>query len=161
MKCVKVKYHDENLPKLEKIGGNKSNWIDIRACKVSVNGIDMTTGKNWTNGVEYKPGDVVMIDFGFAAELPQGYEAYIVPRSSTFKNYGLIQTNHFGVIDESYCGNDDTYKGMYYALREGKIHQYERVAQFRIQEKMPDVQFTEVDDLGNENRGSYGSTGVK
>ena len=54
-----------------------------------------------------KAGEFRLIPLGIAMELPAGYEAHVVPRSSTYKNFGIIQTNHMGVIDESYCGDYD------------------------------------------------------
>jgi dUTP pyrophosphatase len=94
-------------------------------------------------------------------QLPEGYEAYIVPRGSTFKNFKVIQTNHHGVVDESYCGDNDQWFVPLYALEDTKINKYDRVCQFRIQKKMPEVEFIEVETLGNDDRGGHGSTGVK
>ena len=94
-------------------------------------------------------------------ELPLGYEAYVVPRSSTYKNYGLLQANSMGVIDESYKGNEDMWKLPVIASKNIRINKYDRVAQFRIQKKMPEVTFEEVDFLDNEDRSGFGSTGNK
>lgn len=93
-------------------------------------------------------------------ELPKGYEAHVVPRSSTFKNFGVIQTNHQGVVDESYKGNNDEWFMPVYALRDTEINFNDRICQFRIVEKMPKIDFVEVDELKNEDRGGHGSTGV-
>lgn len=93
-------------------------------------------------------------------ELPEGYEAYVVPRSSTFKNFGIIQTNHCGVIDESYKGDNDQWFFPAYALRDTKIKMNDRICQFRIQKKMPEIDFIEVKTLGNKDRGGHGSTGM-
>lgn len=150
---LKIKYLSP-LISLEKIV--KGDWIDVRVSKVFVNGNEMIT-----DGRHYKSGDVVLVKLGFAMELPIGYEAHILPRSSTFKNYGLILTNGMGVIDNSYCGNNDEWCMMFYALRDGSISKLERIGQFRIMESMEKIEWNIVDDLGNDNRGGYGSTGVK
>lgn len=91
--------------------------------------------------------------------LPSGYEAHIVPRSSTFKNFGIIQTNHCGVVDESYCGDNDQWKFPAYALRDTAIKKNDRICQFRIVEKQPEVCFVEVEHLKEKDRGGFGSTG--
>jgi dUTP pyrophosphatase len=138
---IKIKYFTPEctIEKL-KIG----DWIDLRS----------------TIDIEYKAGDFNLIPLGVAMELPSGYEAHVVPRSSTFKNFGIIQTNHMGVIDESYRGDNDQWFFPAYALRDGKISKGDRICQFRIVQKMPEVEFIVVDTLGNEDRGGHGSTGV-
>lgn len=141
---IKIKYFDKEMPKLELIEG-KSNWMDMRVME----------------DVELKAGDFKILPLGVAMELPEGYEAYVVPRSSTFKTYGIIQTNSFGVVDESYRGDSDMWRFPAYATRDVKINKYDRICQFRIQKKMPQVIFEEVEVLGNENRDGFGSTGVK
>lgn len=140
---IKIKYFDDELERINKI--DKGDWIDLRSA------ID----------IELKAGEFKLIPLGVAMELPRGYEAHVVPRSSTFKNYGVIQTNHCGVIDESYCGDDDQWFMPVYALRDTKICKNDRICQFRIVEKMPSVEITEVEVLGNENRGGHGSTGKR
>jgi dUTP pyrophosphatase len=92
-------------------------------------------------------------------QLPQGYEAHIAPRSSTFKNWGIIQVNSVGVIDESYCGDDDEWKMPVYATRDATIEKGDRICQFRIVEKQPMIEFNVVSHLDNENRGGFGSSG--
>jgi dUTP pyrophosphatase len=92
-------------------------------------------------------------------ELPKGYEAVIVPRSSTYKNFGIIQTNHMGVIDETYCGDNDVYMMPALAVRDTEINVNDRICQFRVQRHQPQIVFEEVEHLGNENRGGIGSTG--
>lgn len=109
--------------------------------------------------IEYKAGDTVKVDFGVAMELPVGFEAHVYPRSSTFKNTGLLLTNSVGIIDNDYNGNDDTWGAMFYATRDGKLEAGQRVCQFRIFRNQPDLIFLPVKHLGNENRGGYGSTG--
>ena len=93
-------------------------------------------------------------------QLPKGYEGHVVPRSSTFKKWGIIQTNHQAVIDESYCGDQDQWFYPAYALRDTVIHTNDRICQFRIMKKQPVIEFEEVEELGNENRGGIGSTGT-
>lgn len=139
---IKIKYHSDNISKLEYIDG-KSDWIDLRAAE----------------NVTLKKGEFKLISLGISMELPAGYEAVIVPRSSTYKNFGIIQTNHMGVIDESYCGDDDVYRMPALALRDTEIHVNDRICQFRIQRHQPRIMFEEVESLGNKNRGGIGSTG--
>ena len=106
-----------------------------------------------------KKGDFALIPLGVAMELPKGYEAHVVPRSSTFKNFGIIQTNHMGVIDESYCGDNDQWHFPAYALRDPVIHVNDRICQFRIMEHQPKIVFEETEKLDNKDRGGIGSTG--
>ena len=124
MKNIQIKYFTDKIEKLTYIDG-KSDWIDLRAAK------DM----------ELKAGEYAMIPLGVAMKLPEGYEAHIVPRSSTYKNYGLIQTNQMGVVDESYCGDNDQWHMPVYALRDTVIHVNDRVCQFRIMEHQPKIVF--------------------
>lgn len=138
---IKIKYFNNQLEKIQKI--TKGDWIDLRSS------IDC----------ELKEGEFKLIPLGVAMELPKGYEAHIVPRGSTFKNFGVIQTNHQGVVDELYKGNNDMWFMPVYALRDTKINMNDRICQFRIVEKMPEVDFIEVESLENEDRGGHGSTG--
>jgi len=138
---IKIKYFTDEIDKITKI--KQGDWIDLRSAE----------------DVEMKAGDFKLISLGVAMQLPKGYEAHIVPRSSTFKNFGIIQTNHCGIIDESYCGDNDVWKFPAYALRDTIIHKNDRICQFRIVKKMPKVEFIEVKELKNENRGGFGSTG--
>ncbi|NCQ51336.1 deoxyuridine 5'-triphosphate nucleotidohydrolase [archaeon] len=138
---IKIKYFDETLEKISKI--DIGDWIDLRSA------ID----------IELKAGDFKLIPLGIAMKLPTGYEANTVPRSSTFKNWGIIQTNSFSVIDESYCGNNDQWFYPVYATRDTLINKNDRICQFRINKKQPSIIFTEVKDLKNEDRGGFGSTG--
>lgn len=138
---IKIKYFTD-IEKIEKI--EKGDWIDLRAAE------DTTL----------KAGEFKLIPLGIAMELPKGYEAHIVPRSSTYKKFGIIQTNHQAVIDESYCGDNDQWLYPAYALRDTEIHKGDRICQFRIMEKQPEITFTEVTTLDNEDRGGIGSTGV-
>lgn len=141
---IKIKYLSDKIERLTYIGG-KSDWIDLRAAE----------------DVIMKAGDFRLIPLGVAMELPKGYEAHVVPRSSTYKNFGVIQTNHMGVIDETYCGDNDQWFFAAYALRDTEIHVNDRICQFRIMEHQPAIQFEEVETLGHEDRGGIGSTGRK
>ena len=99
-----------------------------------------------------------MIPLGVAMELPKGYEALVAPRSSTFKKYGVLLANSIGVIDESYCGDNDEWKFLAYATRDVVIEEDERICQFRIIRHQPEIEFEEVFELGNTDRGGMGST---
>lgn len=143
-KNIKVKYFSDKVSKLEYIAG-KSDWIDLRAAE----------------DVELKQGDFKLIPLGIAMQLPKGYEAHIVPRSSTFKNFGVIQANHMGVVDESYCGDNDQWYFPAIALRDTSIKAGDRICQFRIMEHQPLLIFEAVDTLGNEDRGGFGTTGKR
>lgn len=142
MPDIKIKYFNDQLERLQYIE-NKSDWIDLRAAEQ----------------VEMKAGDFKLIPLGVAMELPVGYEAHVVPRSSTFKNFGIIQTNSMGVIDETYSGDNDQWFFPAYAIRDTVIHVNDRICQFRIMEHQPRIDFTEVNVLGNADRGGHGSTG--
>ena len=140
---IKVKYFDKEIPKLQKI--KQGDWIDLRAAET----------------VELKQGEFKLIPLGIGMKLPKGYEANVVPRSSTFKNFGILQTNSYGVIDESYSGNDDQWFFPALAMRDTKIEKGDRICQFRINKKMPEVDFVEVEFLDEVSRGGHGSTGTK
>lgn len=143
MKTIKIKYLSDKIDKLEKI--TKGDWIDLRAAE------DITL----------KAGEFRLIPLGVAMQLPEGYEAHIVPRSSTFKNFGIIQTNHQGVVDSSYCGDNDQWYMPSYALRDTQIHANDRICQFRIMENQPEIIFEETQELGAPDRGGIGSTGTR
>lgn len=140
---IKIKYFDQEIDKIKKLA--VGDWIDLRAAKT----------------VELKKDEFALIPLGVGMKLPEGYEANVVPRSSTFKNFGIIQTNHFGVIDETYCGDQDQWFFPAYALRDTVIQKNDRICQFRINKKMPEVEFEEVDHLDEVSRGGHGSTGTK
>jgi len=141
-KKIKIKYFTDKIEKLTYIVG-ESDWIDLRAAE----------------HVTLQKGEFKLIPLGVAMELPKGYEAHVVPRSSTFKNFGVIQTNHQGVIDCSYCGDNDQWFMPVYAVRDTQIHVNDRICQFRIMENQPKLSFEEVESLDNEDRGGHGSTG--
>ena len=142
MEKIRIKYKSDHITRLDYIDG-KSDWIDLRAAET----------------VEMKAGEFKLIPLGVAMELPKGYEAHIVPRSSTFKNYGILQTNSCGIIDCSYCGDDDWWMMPAYAVRDTVIKANDRICQFRIIENQPKIVFEEVQTLGNDSRGGFGSTG--
>ena len=145
-KRIFVKYHDKDLEKLCFIGGEKNScWVDLRAAE----------------DVVMKKGDFKMISLGVSMQLPKGYEAHVVPRSSTFKNFGIIQTNSFGVIEESYCGNEDVWKFPALAMKDTEIHKGDRICQFRIMKRQETLDFIELENLPGKSRGGFGSTGIK
>lgn len=139
---IKIKYFSDTMERLRYIDG-KSDWIDLRAAQ----------------DASLKAGEFQLIPLGIAMQLPAGYEAHVVPRSSTFKNFGIIQTNSMGIIDESYCGDNDQWFFPAYALRDTVIHAGDRICQFRIMEHQPAISFVEAGTLGNPDRGGHGSTG--
>ncbi len=143
MQIIKIMYHDEELEKLKRI--SNGDWVDLRAAEE----------------VEMKAGEFKYIDLGISMQLPDGYEAIMAPRSSTFKNWGILQPNSPAVIDSSYRGSDDIWKYPAYATRDTVIHKNDRIAQFRIQKIQPELFFKTVDNLdGNVTRGGLGSTGI-
>lgn len=143
-KEIKIKYLNKDIEKLTYIGGSKrSNWIDLRAAET----------------IELKAGDFKLIPLGVAMKLPDGYEAHIAPRSSTFKTWGILQCNSVGVVDQGYCGNDDQWMMPVYATRDTVINVNDRVCQFRIIENQPEIEFVEVEHMEDESRGGIGSTG--
>lgn len=141
---VYVKYHTD-FEELKSVGGNRSDWVDLRSAE----------------DVEMKQGEYRIISLGVSMRLPYGFEAHVVPRSSTYKNFGIILANSFGIIDNSYHGDDDVWGFPAIAMRDTVIHKGDRIAQFRIMQRQPRLVFVKVDSLGGENRGGFGSTGVR
>ncbi len=139
---LKIKYHSKEIDKLTYIAG-KSDWIDLRSAET----------------VTLKKGEFRLVSLGVSIQLPEGYEAVIVPRSSTYKNFGIIQTNHMGVVDETYCGDNDLWMMPVLAVRDTSIHVNDRICQFRIQKHQPRIIFEETQRLANPDRGGFGSTG--
>ena len=137
---VKIKYHTDILP-IEEI--ENGDWIDLRAAE----------------DVEMKAGESKLISLGVSMKLPDGYEAHIVPRSSTYKKWGLIQTNHMGIIDNSYSGNNDIWKFAALATRDTKVCKNDRICQFRIEKKQPKFSWLRTEQLDDQDRGGFGSTG--
>lgn len=140
---LKVKYFTDKIDKLKFVEG-KSDWMDLHAAE----------------DVELKAGDFKLIPLGIAMELPEGFEAHVIPRSSTFKNYGILQANSMGLIDESYCGDNDQWFMPVYATRDTIIHQNDRICQFRLMGHQVSLEITEVEHLEGKDRGGFGSTGV-
>jgi len=139
---IRIKYSNQLLERMKKI--NSGDWVDLRC----------------SEDIELKAGEFRLIPLGVSMQLPDGYEAHVVSRSSTFKNYGIIQTNSMGVIDESYCGDNDFWFFPAYALRDTKINFNDRICQFRIVKHQPSINFEEVEVLDNKDRGGHGSTGI-
>ncbi|MBP3700559.1 MAG: dUTP diphosphatase [Lachnospiraceae bacterium] len=144
METIRIRYVSGQIEKLTYIE-NKSDWIDLRAAE----------------DVVMKQGDFRLISLGVAMELPAGYEAHIVPRSSTFKNFGVIQANSMGIIDGSYCGDNDIWRFPAIAMRDTEIHVGDRICQFRIMKNQPTLVFEEVEHLEGADRGGFGSTGTR
>ena len=142
MQKIRIKYFYDDMEKLTYIDG-KSDWIDLRAAE----------------DVEMKAGEFKLVPLGIAMELPKGYEAHVISRSSTFKNFGLLQTNSCGLIDESYCGDNDQWFFPALAMRDTEIHVNDRICQFRIMEHQPQIIFEETEKLDGKDRGGFGTTG--
>ena len=143
MKKIKIKYFRDDIERIKKI--EQGDWIDLRVAE----------------DTELKVGEFKLIPLGVGMILPDEYEAHVVPRSSTFMKFGVIQTNHFGIIDNSYCGENDQWHFPAYALRDTILHKNDRICQFRIVKKQDEIEFEEVERLKDKNRGGFGSTGVK
>ncbi len=142
MKTIQIQYLNDEIKRLEYIDG-KSDWIDLRSAE----------------HVVMKKGEFRLIHLGVAMRLPEGYEAHILPRSSTYKNFGIIQSNHMGVVDESYAGPNDWWYMPAIALRDTEIKVNDRICQFRIMEHQPRIVFEERGRLTAPDRGGIGSTG--
>ena len=139
---IKIKYVTDIKP-IEI--AEKGDWIDLRAGKT----------------VELEPFEYAQIPLGVCMQIPQGYTAIIAPRSSTYKKWGIIQVNSIGVIDESYNGDNDQWCLPVVALRTTKIYKNDRICQFRLIKKTEGIDFTRVNQLGNSDRGGFGSTGSR
>lgn len=138
---IQIKYFP-GAPHLEKI--DKGDWIDLYTNEDAV----------------LFEGESKIIPLGVAMKLPDGYEAIVAPRSSTFKRWSVLMTNSLGIIDNKYCGNDDQWGMPVYATRNVTIPKGTRLCQFRIQKNQPDILFKEVDSLNGSNRGGWGSSGA-
>ena len=139
---IKIRYFSDDIPRLKQI--YPGEWIDI-SCP---------------NDIVLLKNQPLLINLGFAMELPNDYEAIMAQRSSTYLKYGTILTNGIGVIDNSYKGNNDQWKALVYATQDCVIFKGTRILQFRIIKNQPDIEFEEVEDLENGDRGGFGSTGV-
>lgn len=139
---IRIKY----LPGAKKLTFNpKGDWVDLYAYEDK----------------EYMKDDWGILSLGFAMELPEGYEAEVKPRSSTFKTWGVVQTNSVAAIDNSFSGNDDIWFWPWLATRDGEFKKGDKICQMRIRKKQPDFVFEEVETLDNDNRGCYGSSGTR
>ena len=143
LKIIKIKYVKDGMEKIVQI--EKGDWIDLRVAE----------------DIHLEAGEFKLIPLGVAMALPPNYEALLIPRSSTFKKYGVIQTNSIGLIDETYCGDNDEWLLPVYATRAVVIPKNTRICQFRILKHQPTVAFAEVDHLSETDRGGFGSTGEK
>ena len=137
---IKIKYHND-VERIDILA--QGDWLDLRAAE----------------RVEFKAGEHKLISLGVSVQLPQGYEAHVTPRSSTFKHWGLLQPNSPGIIDESYCGEADIWFWSAYATRDTVVEKNDRICQFRLVAKMPRPQLLEVEHLDGASRGGHGSTG--
>lgn len=142
MEEIRVKYFVDGIDELCYVDG-KSDWIDLHAAET----------------VTLRAGEFRLIPLGVAMALPEGYEAHLAPRSSTFKNYGILQTNSVGVVDCTYRGDGDQWFMPAYATRDVTIEKNARICQFRIQRNQPQIRFTRVEHLEASDRGGFGSTG--
>ena len=142
MEQIKIVYHNKNIDKLAKI--SVGDWIDLRAAET----------------VEMHKGEFKLMSLGVSMKLPNGYEAHVVPRSSTYKNFGIRQTNSMGVIDNSYSGTNDIWRFPARADRDTVIHEGDRICQFRIMEHQPKIEFVTDSLDSNKDRGGHGSTGT-
>lgn len=142
MEKIKIKYHDNEVEKIKEIA--VGDWIDLRAAET----------------VAMNTGNFKLISLGVSMKLPDGYEAHVVPRSSTFKKWGVLQTNSMGVIDNSYSGTNDIWRFPALAMRDTVINKNDRICQFRIMKRQPTIEFEKVDTLDSVDRGGFGSTGA-
>lgn len=140
---IKVKYFDQEIEKIQKI--SVGDWIDLRSAE----------------RVELNAGEYKLLRLGVGMILPDGYEALVLPRSSTPSKFGIILANSMGVIDNSYSGDSDEWKFPAVAIRDTVIEKGDRIAQFRIMKNQPSIEFEEVEHLNYISRGGIGSTGVR
>ena len=153
---INIKYFNTDYPRLEKI--TKGDWIDLRVDTILDNPRTDSVFKQ-CGEIQYSKGEIITFGLGVAMQIPDGYEAYVLPRSSTFKHWGFLQTNGMGVIDNTYCGDNDEWSVQFVATRDGSIRRFDRVCQFRIQKNQPAISFKQVDTLDNPDRDGRGSTG--
>lgn len=135
-----VKYLRDVMPITVLDGGD---WIDLRCAETMI----------------LKKGDYRAIPLGIAVDIPEGYSAIIAPRSSLFGRYGLLCANSFGIIDNSYNGDNDEWHFLVYATKSSMIWKNERICQFRLIKQSEPITIMPVEHLGNPDRGGIGSTG--
>ena len=151
MEKIQIKYHNKNIDKIEAIKGG--DWYDLRAAET----------------VHLKAGEFKLISLGVSMKLPEGYEAHIVPRSSTYKKWHIILANSFGLIDSTYCGDTDEWGYPAIALSTSHIKKGDRICQFEIRPSQrasiwqklrwlftSKIEFVQVETLGNKARGGFG-----
>ena len=136
-----VKYLTDEIDQVSQ--AHPGEWIDLRSSKL----------------IALRKGDFTLIPLGVIISVPSGYESILVPRSSTFKKYGIIQTNGIGVIDHLYCGPNDEWKMPVYATRDTVIPANTRICQFRIIPSQEVTIRTVNDVMQTKSRGGFGSTG--
>lgn len=161
---IKKTHKDSKIPEYK-----NGNWMDAYVADVAIvaNNQDFKMSNlEWTSEIcedaktIYIPTNaVVVVNLGFAISLPEGKEMHMLPRSGTFRKYGLLLTNSEGIIDNNYNGNTDVVMAMFYSTRQTRISIGERLVQLKIEDVMGQYEFEEVDDLGNEARGGFGGTG--
>ena len=141
-KTIIVQYKDDTIKRIEKI--EKGDWVDLYAAE----------------NIVVTENEVTLIPLGVAMKLPEGYEAHLAPRSSTYKNFKIIQANSVGVVDNSYCGPNDWWYFPAISLNGSRIiHKGDKICQFRIMEKQPELEFIEG-KMDSPDRGGFGSTGT-
>ena len=176
---VEIKYHDKNMPKMVKL--DRGNWVDCRVIEGGKVTFDIGTPNErkeklqWidcertledgtierTKKITYHKGDFLMLPLGISIKQPKGYEVNLLPRSSTFKNFGIIQANSMAVGDDTFISDNDMYHYPAIALTDGEIYLYDRICQMQVN-KTTNLQLNEVDTLGdNKTRKGFGSTGVR
>lgn len=161
---IRVRKIRENATIPQRQGSiEKSSCIDLTIADVTINGKEVEkyvvySGNTVTRVVNFAKGDIVTLHTGLAIQLPPYNEGWLMPRSSTFKKTGLIQTNSIGMIDNAYCGDTDEWMAVMYATRDGYLEIGERYLQFRTMPCMKPQDIIEVDSLGNHSRGGFGST---
>ena len=138
---IKINTHGNPMPEFRDNG----DWVDLCASKT----------------VEMKAGEFCIIPLGISMQLPAGCEAHLLPRSSTYKKWGITMVNSMGIIDNSYCGDNDIWGFAARADRDTKIEKGDRIAQFRIMKKQENFTFVPVETLGNKDRSGFGSTGTR
>lgn len=143
MPVIKIHYFSDDLPRLQKTA--KGDWIDLYCAQT----------------MTLHAGEFALVPLGVSMQLPEGYEVHIVPRSSTFRKWGILQANSMGVIDESYCGDDDVWGFPALAMRDTTIARGDRICQFRVMRKMDKPELVTVERLDNASRGGFGSTGTR
>ena len=176
---VEIKYHDKNMPKMVKL--DRGNWVDCRVIEGGKVTFDIGTPNErkeklqWvdcertledgtierTKKITYHKGDFLMLPLGISIKQPKGYEVNLLPRSSTFKNFGIIQANSMAVGDDTFISDNDMYHYPAIALTDGEIYLYDRICQMQVN-KTTNLKFNEVETLGdNKARKGFGASGVR